>query len=106
MKQTYKYAQQSFLKVVKHASQNHSHADHQKIIIELMWNESERVKGLHDLHAAAQAFQAMIALDEAKHPNPDERQLRKYNQLRVHAQRLEDLAHWVEDMTDKKQDCE
>lgn len=106
MTHTNKSSQQSFLKVVKRTSQNHSDFEHLKTTVELVWNESERAKGLHDLHAAAQAFQAMIALDAAKHPQPDERQLRKYRQLQVHAERLESLVDWLEGMTNPTQDQE
>ena len=74
------------------------------ITVALTWDESDRAKRLHDLHAAANAFKALIELDEAKIPHLDERQTRKYAQLRAHALRLESLVQWVDGIIDQKQD--
>lgn len=95
-------SQQLFFSVIRHYS--HSNFGSQSnTTIDLSWDESERAKGLHDLHAAANAFKAMIELDEAKVSNPDERQIRKYMQLRIHAQKLQDLVKCVEGMLGERQ---
>lgn len=92
----------TFLRIVKTQRHNQNAGSQRAISVDLEWDDARRPVMIHDLLAATNAFKALIELNQAATPNFDERQQRKFSQLTIHAERLQDMVHFIADLVDEE----